>query len=332
MPIWNIENSIEKLEMLDNKIKNAYNIAIFWHDYVDGDCIGSMFWLGKILEKLGKAVNYYTSYTPSNRFDWIEDITNIQTELDYDKKVDLIIFVDFNHPKRTSKFYQENPNWFDDQEVVTIDHHLYDRLYGSLHLIDTTSSSCAELIREISNQLWPTYIDKKIAEYIYIWTASDTWNFKHEKDTIRTFSNVIQMIWYDINKVDITNKLQCIGVNEANFIWVFLWRYKISWHIGYTYIDDQDLIEYDIDDDQAKAWQSIIRKITWPDVSIVFSDKKDGYSASMRTNSHDINLSKIATHYGWWWHQKAAWFTQQKIGDFQTWIESRVNDINSMIK
>lgn len=56
--------SQELLSAFKEKVTNAKNIAIFGHESVDGDAVGSMLGLGKICEKLGKNVGYFTTITP----------------------------------------------------------------------------------------------------------------------------------------------------------------------------------------------------------------------------------------------------------------------------
>jgi phosphoesterase RecJ-like protein len=57
--------------MLQNTVEKAQCIAIFGHDNPDGDAIGSMLGLGRLLEKMGKKVFYFASPTPSKIFDFI---------------------------------------------------------------------------------------------------------------------------------------------------------------------------------------------------------------------------------------------------------------------
>ncbi len=48
--------SSELLDQCKTKISNANKIAIFGHESVDGDAIGSMLGFGTLLEKLGKEI------------------------------------------------------------------------------------------------------------------------------------------------------------------------------------------------------------------------------------------------------------------------------------
>lgn len=331
MQIWNIANAQEQIDSLKEMINRSSNIAIFGHDNVDGDCIWSMLGFGKLLEKLGKKVTYHTSFdVPMSRFDWIEGIDKISTDFDF-KPRDMIVLVDCNSYHRISKFYHMKPGYFDQADnVVVIDHHLYDNLIWKINLIDTTSSSCCELIREISKYIFEdNMVDRDVATYLCIGTISDTGTFKHEKDTTRTFTNTMEMVNKWVDKRYIVNNLEKINIQEVMFMWEFLQRIKIKWNIWYTYYTEQDLKKYNIE--SGKWGQSIIKKIDNIPVSIVFGYKNEKYGWSMRTKSNHINLSDIATKLWWGWHQKAAWFEMKASGDFHDWIEDTVDKINDMV-
>lgn len=328
--IWDITDTELQLSKLTDKIDKSKNIAIFWHDNADGDCVWSMLGFGKILENIGKMVSYHTSFDVPNSFDRVKWINKISTEFDFKSK-DMIVLVDCNNFGRISKFYHMKPDYFDTtNNIVIIDHHLYDKTVWNINLIDTTSSSCCELIREISKYIFEDkLIDKDIANYLCLGTLTDTGTFKHEKDTIRTFENVIEMVKKWADKRYLVNNLDKISYKEAVYMWEFLSRYKMRWDIWYTYYTEQDLKDYGIE--SWKTWQSIIKRIDDVPISIVFGCKNNKYWWSMRTKSDDINLSDIASELWWWGHQKAAWFEMDINGDFQDWIEKTVDDINNMI-
>jgi phosphoesterase RecJ-like protein len=75
-------------------IENAKKIAIFGHMSPDGDCIGAMLGLGRLLEKQKKNVSYFVPNKPSKVFDFVKNIKRIKTNFDYGN-YDLLIFVDF---------------------------------------------------------------------------------------------------------------------------------------------------------------------------------------------------------------------------------------------
>jgi bifunctional oligoribonuclease and PAP phosphatase NrnA len=76
------------------KIQQAKKIAIFGHMSPDGDCIGAMLGLGRLLEKQKKQVKYFVPNKPSKIFSFVKNINRLKSRFDY-KNYDLLIFVDF---------------------------------------------------------------------------------------------------------------------------------------------------------------------------------------------------------------------------------------------
>ena len=59
-------------EAIKLKLENAQKIALFGHEHIDGDALGAILGLGKLLEKPGKTVSYFTPHKPSRVFDFLE--------------------------------------------------------------------------------------------------------------------------------------------------------------------------------------------------------------------------------------------------------------------
>lgn len=74
----------------------------------DGDCIGSMLGLGRLLEKQKKNVSYFVPNKPSKVYGFIKNIKRLKSNFDY-KKYDLLLFVDFTGIDRMGIISQSKP-------------------------------------------------------------------------------------------------------------------------------------------------------------------------------------------------------------------------------
>jgi len=81
-----------------------------------------MLGLGKVLENLGKKVEYFTPSPASRVFSFLPSFSKIKTDFTY-KKYDAIIFVDLSSNTRIAKFWEDNPDYFTQQKVIIFDHH-----------------------------------------------------------------------------------------------------------------------------------------------------------------------------------------------------------------
>ncbi|MEI6773816.1 MAG: DHH family phosphoesterase [bacterium] len=90
----NVIHMNKNISIAKHMIENAKKIALFGHMSPDGDCIGAMLGLGKLLEKQKKNIRYFVPNKPSKVFGFIKNINRLKSNFDY-KKYDLLIFVDF---------------------------------------------------------------------------------------------------------------------------------------------------------------------------------------------------------------------------------------------
>ena len=108
--------------IIKKTLEESKTIALFGHYHPDGDCVGSLLGLGKVLENLGKKVDYFTPSQPSKVFNFLPSFSKIKTICTY-KKYDTIVFVDLSGYSRIAKFWQDNPEYFTQQKIIIFDHH-----------------------------------------------------------------------------------------------------------------------------------------------------------------------------------------------------------------
>jgi len=329
------KNSILGKHML----QQAKKIAIFGHMSPDGDCIGAMLGLGKLLENQKKKVFYFVPGKPSKIFDFVQWINKIKTNFDY-KVYDLIVFVDFTWPGRIGIFNQANPSYFMNKPILIFDHHLEKHAENAVCIKDTKSISACEIIFEHTRKWRPECYDKTIATHFYMGITSDSWNFLFEEDHIRTFSNVVKLLklWADKDLV-VNNLFRKKSLNAIRFLQVLLSRMKQKERLLYTYYDENELKEYAIDQEEAAYVLHIIQNINGQELVLLVRKKEDIIKGSLRTKSAEgelrsqgkIDCNIIAQALWWWGHKFAAGFIQQATGNFEEQIDTIVKKINSMV-
>jgi nanoRNase/pAp phosphatase (c-di-AMP/oligoRNAs hydrolase) len=140
-------------QTIKNTLEQAQTIAIFGHQSIDGDALGAMYGLGLQLEKQGKQISYFTPDAPSPLFTFL-GINNLQLSFDYGK-YDLIVFVDFTEYSRIAKFTAGFESYFDEQQKIIIDHHLFEKsLPNAVIYRDEIAMSTCELIFELTSKRW----------------------------------------------------------------------------------------------------------------------------------------------------------------------------------
>ena len=102
--------------------------------------------------------------------------------------------MDFNGYRRIPAITEGHENYFDGKDRITIDHHIPDGPIAGLNLSDENASSCCELVYEILAATYAEGISARVATYLYLGVVTDTDNFHHGKDTVRTMKNAIGLL------------------------------------------------------------------------------------------------------------------------------------------
>ena len=320
-------------EELKLKLEQAQNIAIFWHQSIDGDAIWSMFWLWLQLEKLWKNISYFTPDAPSETFSFLP-IQKLQTEFDY-WTYDLIAFVDFSTYNMIRKFSEWYEDYFDWQQKVIIDHHIFSTaLPNSVEFRDDSSISAAQLVFELTQQWWSNLIDSQIATFMLTWIMTDSGNFRFDEgeESIRVSRNNLALLekWAKKKQI-IDNVFRSKSYEDLEFMQVILWRMQKVDDIIYSRYSQSELEKFWLHPDSADYALYLIWDIKDQQLVILWKEKDDHIKFSLR-GKWRYNCRDIAKYFGWWWHANAAWCSTEKSWNLKNDVLNFVDKVKNLIK
>ena len=320
-------------EIIKLELEQAENIAIFWHQSIDGDAIWSMFWLWLQLEKLWKNISYFTPDAPSDTFLFLP-IQNLKTEFDY-WNYDLIVFVDFSTYNMISKFTLWNEEYFDWKQKVIIDHHIFSKeLPNSVEFRDDTSISAAQLIFELTQQWRPDLVDSQIATFLLTWIMTDSGNFRFDEweESIRVSRNNLLLLekWAKKKQI-IDNVFRSKSYEDLEFMQIILWRMQKFDDMIYSWYSQEELEEFWLHPDSADYALYLIGDIKDQELVILWKEKDDHIKFSLRAKGK-YNCRDIAKHFGWWWHANAAWCSIEKSWNLENDVLSFVYKVKELIR
>lgn len=319
-------------EELKIKLEQAHKIAIFWHQSIDWDAIWSMFWLWLQLEKLWKNISYFTPDAPNDTFLFLP-IQNLQTEFDY-WNYDIVVFVDFSTYNMIRKFSEWHEDYFDWQQKVIIDHHIFTKeLPNAVEIRDDSSISAAQLIFELTQQWWPDLIDSQIATFMLMWIMTDSWNFRFDEwnESIRVSRNNLALLEKWAKKKDIIdNVFRSKSYEDLEFMQIILGRLQKTDDIVYSWYWQEELEKFWLHPDSADYALYLIWDIKDQNLVILWKEKDDCIKISLRWK-WKYNCRDIATNFWWWWHANAAWCSIDKSWDLEKDIVGFVKQVKSMM-
>lgn len=284
-------------------INNSTNIAIVTHESPDGDAIGSSTAVYLALKKLNKKADLIIKEY-SSVFN-VVDILNESIREPRNINYDLVIVVDSANAERLNEInILKNAN-----EIINIDHHISNNLFGTYNIVDGKSPACCQVLIKVFNSLGID-IDKEIATSLLVGIITDTNGFRNQSTNKETFIDVANMLDLGVNlseiymKVLSTNTLAQFELKKiANNRLEFFENGKIA----FTYITEEDkkIVNAQIGDHEGIV--DIGRSIEGVEVSIFLHEKDGIYKVSLRSNSY-VNVSEIGIIFNGGGHFYASGF------------------------
>jgi len=107
---------------------------------------------------------------------------------------DLIFILSAPDLESLGKIYFDNTELFFQTPIINIDHHPSNEYFGTVNLVEVTSSSTAEIITEIKNAFLPEKKDEEIATLLLAGIIAETNNFQSSNINPDTFNTAASLL------------------------------------------------------------------------------------------------------------------------------------------
>lgn len=290
---------------LDDIIKNSKKILLLTHMNPDGDTLGSMCALYKIIYNRykKKADMNVVSNIPYN-YKFLPNIDLAQRYYDKSLVYDLVITLDVAAIDRV----MDSKIFFDKAKcTINIDHHKTNPKFGDFQIIEPNSSSCGEVLYNyFKANNWE--IDQEIAVCLYTAIMTDTGNFRFENTSSNTLRAAADLVDNGANPNFIYK--QCYETKTKNF--VMFQNYCVNKavfsedsKIVYTTVYKKDLEKFSAGDDYTDGIAETLRAIESTEVSFVLKEVDTKLTkVSMRSKKTDV--AQICSKFGGGGHTFAA--------------------------
>lgn len=317
---------------LNEKFSHFSSFKIFTHKNPDGDALGSVLALKKILELQGMKAEAFVFDSFDEHFDFLPGIKDVRVEkkIQFAPGDSLFVFLDCSSLDRTGF----DVSVFAEKEIVVIDHHLYGKHEDEkfLKIIDSNASSTAEIIFRLSEKLkWKT--DHDVYFCLMAGILSDTGTFQHSNTSPGVLEIVSRLVKNGINLKKISDNLfKKKKVEGALKIWgKILARAAVDpkTKMAYSFISQSDLKKYGANEDELSGLVNLLSGIPEGDFSLLLVENKFGKTkASLRSEAYKkIDVAKIAAAFGGGGHKLAAGFeVDGKIEDNMELIKKKIEE------
>ena len=296
-------------------ISKSKCILITTHTKPDGDACGCVTAMCESLEALGKNV---TPLLLSAAPQWYEFLfTEKPAVLGEDVQIDdltagrfgqfdLILIVDTNSHSQLVKFNDYLKQ--NDKPVMVLDHHETSDGLGDVELVDSTAAATGLIVLDLLKYAgWP--ITEKIAESLFLATATDTGWFQFSNTDSRVYRACAELIDAGIKPTQIYDHLY-LNFSYPRFKLMAGMLNKLELQLGGRYaamqVTQQDFERTGAAYSDTENLINECHRIDSVEASALFIELKDGRIRCSLRSRGPLDVSKIAAKFGGGGHTMAA--------------------------
>lgn len=292
---------------LQQKIKEAHNIAIISHKFPDWDTISSMVAFFNVINDnfQNKKVDMINSDNLPEKLVFLGNMNVIKKELI--KNYDLYIFVDVWDIKLA--WFWETRDDYKDCFIINIDHHPFNIWYWDINIIEPEKASTTEILYNLFTDL-NFKINNEASQALLTWIYTDTGAFSYSNTTSNSFEVSADLLEKSFWIKSIINNF--FNNNTFNFIKLLglvFERIKVNKDgAAFSYLKKEDIINMGCKYEELDGVSWRLNKLSNVKYICFLYEKWDNVKWSLRTVRDDINVAEIAKIHNWWWHRKASAF------------------------
>jgi phosphoesterase RecJ-like protein len=290
-------------------LRGAGSVSVICHVHPDADSIGAGLALALILERDG--IDVQVSFaTPSNLPESLNMLPGghlLVAPAVMRRDADLVVTVDAPSINRLGALAELTPPG---REVLVIDHHKSNTLFGSVNLVDPKADSTTMVVAELLDA-WDKTIDRDVATCLYAGLTIDTGSFR----------------WASPRALRLAARLVDLGVDNATISRELFDTHPFGWlpllgrvlssaqllpeaadgrGLVYAVVAHEDWMENR--SEEVESIVDIVRTTHEAEVAAVFKEiEPQHWSVSMRAKSYD--LAKVASGFGGGGHTLAAGYS-----------------------
>jgi phosphoesterase RecJ-like protein len=288
----------------------AESVSVVCHVYPDADTIGAGLALALVLERSGKRVEVGFA-TPSVLPESLQSLPGGHLLVDPDamrSDSDLVVTVDIPSVNRLGALRALADSGC---EVLVIDHHASNQLFGTANYVDPSADSTTMLVAELLDA-WGKPLDQRVAHCLYAGLTTDTGSFRWA--SARAHRLAARLLELGVDNASISRTL----LDTHPFSWLpMLSRVLSSANLLPNAVDGLGLVyavvghqEWrDARPEEVESIVDIVRTTAQAEVAAVFKEiEPQHWTVSMRAKS-EVDLAAVASAFGGGGHRLAAGYS-----------------------
>jgi phosphoesterase RecJ-like protein len=276
------------------------------HARPDGDAVGSQLAMALALESLGKVVRLvnkdrvpaaYAHFPGVDRI--IVSPTVPQTAFDAQEVTIVMECGDLSRPEVAG---------LERAQVINIDHHLGNTMYGTVNWFDGTAAACGEQVADVIDALGVEWT-QDIAAHLYLAIATDTGGFRHGPMSERTFRCAARVAATGLSTAELARDIfDSFSIGRIRLTGALLNAMTLHHgdRLAVLYYDDETLAAQGATTDDTDGLVNLpLGAKDVQAVALVRKQDEGRYRVSMRSKGA-VNVREVAMAHGGGGHVNAA--------------------------
>jgi phosphoesterase RecJ-like protein len=322
------------LDLVAEEIRAGDRFLLTTHENPDGDALGSLLAMHRILEALGKDSVMFLAAREfplpvEYRFLPLEEVFH-EPPADINDRV--VIFLDCGNIDRMPVDFLRK----DGAKVINIDHHHDNTRFGTINLVDVDASCTAEIVYELAGLLG-IELTREIANALYVALVTDTGKFMYESADARSHRMAVGLIEAGVDVNEVYRRLyEHAPIEKLRLLARALDRIELldQGRLAVTYISTDDYASTGADQALTEGIIDHLRTIDGTVAAAVVRDQAErdrkARKVSMRSTDGRIDVSAIARAHGGGGHRRAAGFGTDL--PYEQIVEALVGEIEDQLK
>jgi phosphoesterase RecJ-like protein len=321
------------LERVSAELRARDRFLLTAHEGPDGDALGSLLGLHKVLTQLGKDSVMFMAAKEfplpiEYRFLPLEEVFH---EPPADMADRTVIFLDCGNIDRMPV------DWLTagGNDVINIDHHHDNTCFGDVNLVEVEASCTAEIVYDLA-LLLGAKITPEIASALYVGLITDTGKFMYENTNAHTHRVAADLIDAGVNVDDTYRRLyENVPIEKLRLVSRALDRIQsyCDGRLAISYINTSDYEATGAGEEMTEGLIDHLRSIDGVKVAAVIRDLgnrgRAARKVSLRSSAGDVDVSAIARLTGGGGHKRAAGFSTDL--QFEQLVEFLTDEVSSQL-
>jgi bifunctional oligoribonuclease and PAP phosphatase NrnA len=301
------------IERVANEIRNRKRFLLTAHEGPDGDALGSLLGMHRLLTQLGKDSVMFLAAKEfplpiEYRFLPLEEVFH---EPPVDIADRAAVFLDCGNIDRMPVDFLTDGDLF----KINIDHHHDNTLFGDLNLVEVDASCTAEIVYELAILLGAE-ITPEIASALYVGLVTDTGKFMYENTNARTHRIAADLIEAGVEVDETYRRLyEHVPIEKLRLLSRALEgiQHYCDGNLVLAYVTAADYEASGASEEMTEGIIDHLRSVEGARVAALIRDLGDrGRAArkvSLRSSDGVVDVSAIARVHGGGGHKRAAGFS-----------------------